>query len=91
VTCLFSGTEHFSGHPNRNRTSPDLHYAGFILDHMVEVIAQKLREVASATKRADAIPDLKPWREVGWIFRDGEAVAIERHDDETRVRQVEVG
>jgi hypothetical protein len=57
---------------------------------MVEAIAQKLREVASATKRADTIPDLKPWREVGWIFKDGEAVAIERQDHETRVRQVEV-
>jgi hypothetical protein len=45
--------------------------------------------VARTAERADALPDLKPWREVGWIFKDGEVVAIERQDDETRVRKVE--
>jgi hypothetical protein len=29
---------------------------------------------------------MKPWREVGWIFRDGSAVAIERQGDRTRAR-----
>jgi hypothetical protein len=34
----------------------------------------------------DVLPDLKPWREVGWIFRDGGCVAIERQGDVTRAR-----
>jgi hypothetical protein len=34
----------------------------------------------------EALPELKPWREVGWIFRDGACVAIERQGDETRAR-----
>jgi hypothetical protein len=25
-----------------------------------------------------ALPDLKPWSQAGWIFRDGDYVAIER-------------
>ena len=33
---------------------------------------------------AKALPDLNPWREVGWIFRDGGCIAIERHGDEIR-------
>ncbi len=32
------------------------------------------------------LPDLNPWREVGWIFRDGRCVAIERRGAETRAR-----
>jgi hypothetical protein len=51
--------------------------------------AQRIREAVSATKRTSPLPELKPWREVGWIFKDGEVVAIERQDDETRVRKVE--
>ena len=35
---------------------------------------------------AQPLPDLDPWREVGWIFRDGGCIAIERHGDETRSR-----
>ena len=27
---------------------------------------------------ADPLPELHPWREVGWIFRDGGCIAIER-------------
>jgi hypothetical protein len=34
------------------------------------------------------LPDLNPWREVGWIFRDGETIAIERQDEHTRCRPV---
>jgi len=29
-----------------------------------------------------ALPDLKPWRQAGWIFRDGDCVAIERQAEE---------
>jgi hypothetical protein len=35
------------------------------------------------------LPDLKPWREVGWIFRNGETIAIERSDERTRARNIE--
>jgi hypothetical protein len=41
--------------------------------------------VTTATT-AEALPELTPWREVGWIFRDGGCVAIERQGDETRAR-----
>ena len=34
----------------------------------------------------EAPPDLDAWLEVGWIFRDGGCIAIERHGDETRSR-----
>ena len=34
----------------------------------------------------EALPDLNPWREVGWIFRDGGCIAIERLGDEIRSR-----
>ena len=29
-----------------------------------------------------ALPDLKPWSQAGWIFRDGDCVAIERQSDD---------
>jgi hypothetical protein len=29
---------------------------------------------------------MRPWFEVGWIFRDGEALAIERRGDRTNVQ-----
>jgi hypothetical protein len=29
-----------------------------------------------------ALPDLKTWNQAGWIFRDGDCVAIERRGDE---------
>jgi hypothetical protein len=32
----------------------------------------------------EALPDLNPWREAGWIFRDGGCIAIERLGDEIR-------
>jgi hypothetical protein len=38
-------------------------------------------ESASAEEDA-ALPDLKPWSQAGWIFRDGDCVAIERQGAE---------
>jgi hypothetical protein len=35
---------------------------------------------------AEALPELNPWREVGWIFRDGSCIAIERQGGEIRSR-----
>jgi hypothetical protein len=40
------------------------------------------------TVEREALPDLKPWREAGWIFRDGGCVAIERQGDVTRAREL---
>jgi hypothetical protein len=34
----------------------------------------------------ESIPDMRPWLEVGWIFRDGDARAIARRGDRTTVR-----
>ncbi len=38
------------------------------------------------SEHGDAIPEIRPWREAGWIFKDGDALAIERRDDRTRTR-----
>jgi hypothetical protein len=40
----------------------------------------------ATVKTAESLPELKPWREIGWIFRDGDCIAIERKGDETRAR-----
>ena len=40
------------------------------------------------TAERGSLPDLKPWREVGWIFRDGGCVAIERRGEATRAREM---
>ena len=52
-------------------------------------LAVTVREQGEAdTAERDALPDLKPWREAGWIFRDGACVAIERRGDVTRAREM---
>jgi hypothetical protein len=38
------------------------------------------------TGAADALPELNPWREVGWIFHDGSCIVIERQGAQTRSR-----
>jgi len=40
-----------------------------------------------SSEQAEPIPDVLLWREVGWIFRDGDALAIERQGTRTRVRR----
>ena len=35
-----------------------------------------------ASDVTSALPDLKPWNQAGWIFLDGDCVAIARQDDE---------
>jgi hypothetical protein len=54
---------------------------------MVLWVQEREQREADAVER-EALPDLKPWREVGWIFRDGGCVAIERQGDETRAREM---
>jgi hypothetical protein len=41
---------------------------------------------SAAAASAGSLPELKPWREAGWIFRDGDCIAIERRGDEIRHR-----
>jgi hypothetical protein len=48
-------------------------------------------EVTVATGvQSGAIPEIRPWREVGWIFRDGDAYAIERQGERVRTRSARV-
>ena len=51
-------------------------------DAMVNGSVKKVTE--SDTDVPHPLPRLKPVREVGWIFSNGEAVAIERHECEIR-------
>jgi len=39
-------------------------------------------EPAEADDVSSALPDLKPWNQAGWIFLDGDCVAIARQDAE---------
>lgn len=51
------------------------------------MVSALLNRVASRGNPDDASPsEHRTWREVGWIFRDGEIIAIERLGHETRVR-----
>ncbi len=36
---------------------------------------------AEEGSESQAVPELCPGREVGWIFKNGDAVAVERRDD----------
>ena len=42
------------------------------------------------SEHGEGIPEIRPWREAGWIFKDGGARAIERQDDRTRTRTARV-
>ena len=46
--------------------------------------------VASDTTLDESIPEFKPWRELGWIFKDGNAVVIERQGSDVRIEKVVV-
>jgi hypothetical protein len=35
---------------------------------------------------SEPLPEYRPWREVGWIFREGGCVAIERQGTAIRTR-----
>jgi hypothetical protein len=48
-------------------------------------VTEQVRRLVTVSG-AEALPELTPWREVGWIFRDGSCVAIERRGDQTRER-----
>ena len=54
-------------------------------DDMVNSAVEKVTE--GDTNIALPLPHLKAGREVGWIFTNGEAVAIERHECENRLSE----
>jgi hypothetical protein len=50
-------------------------------------VSTRIEEAAAhGPEHSEAIPEIRPWREVGWIFRDGDALAIERQGDRIRAR-----
>jgi hypothetical protein len=50
-------------------------------------VSTQIDEVsAEVHEHGDSIPETRPWREAGWIFRDGHAFAIERLGNHTRAR-----
>jgi hypothetical protein len=44
------------------------------------------KEQRATTATVEPLPELRPWREVGWIFRDGSSIVIERKGEQTRAR-----
>jgi hypothetical protein len=46
------------------------------------------RSERGSARSAEPLRELNLWREVGWIFRDGDCIAIERQGNETRARVV---
>ncbi|HEY2215251.1 MAG TPA: hypothetical protein VGH31_09365 [Acidimicrobiales bacterium] len=56
------------------------------------MVTDRLQKIlkGEAKDEESTLPELKSWREVGWIFKNGEAVAIERLGEESRIRQVEL-
>jgi hypothetical protein len=44
------------------------------------------RPEAHRANHGEAIPEIRPWRQVGWIFNDGDALAIERQGDRATKR-----
>ena len=43
----------------------------------------RTRDTRSRVEHTEPIPEMRPGLEVGWIFRDGDAHAIERQDTRT--------
>jgi hypothetical protein len=46
--------------------------------------------VAGDSRPVEPIPELKPWRQLGWIFKDGDAVIIDRQSSDVRLRKVAI-
>lgn len=49
------------------------------------VSALRSRIVSQESRRAKVLTEPGMWREVGWIFRDGEIHSIERRGHQTRM------
>jgi len=63
-------------HRNCNQTSPDMRQQRSKFAPMGDT------EENSQAEAAAALPPFDPTRQVGWIFRDGGCVALERRGDE---------
>ncbi len=63
-------------HLDCNQMSPDMTQLGRNIVPMAGTGETKV------TTTAKPLADPMPWRVVGWMFRDGECVAIERQNDE---------
>jgi hypothetical protein len=46
--------------------------------------------VAGDSRLAEPIPEFKPWRELGWFFKDGDAVVIDRQCSDPRLKKVAI-
>ncbi len=44
--------------------------------------ATRPEPATEADDASSALPDIKPWNQAGWIFLDGDCVAIARQGDE---------
>lgn len=55
--------------------------AGGMVSNTVE------RDPGGDTNVAESLPPLKPGRQVGWTFKNGEVAAIERHECEFRTTE----
>ena len=52
------------------------------------IVSIRIDEAAvDGSGHSDAIPEICPWREVGWIFKEGGALAIERQADRRDVAE----
>jgi hypothetical protein len=51
------------------------------------VVGPEDKVTESDTSGCEPLPDLKAGREVGWIFKYGEAVAIERRECDMRISE----
>jgi hypothetical protein len=52
--------------------------------------ARSYESTAFETEQCAATAEMRPWREVGWIFRDGATLAIERQGEHTRAQAASV-
>jgi hypothetical protein len=77
----FSGLRWF-WHPDCNQTTPDLPQRGIRLSDMASSPVKK--STGNDTGVAESSTAFKPGRQVGWIFKNGEVVAIERHECDAR-------
>jgi hypothetical protein len=48
--------------------------------------AEAEAEATAADEGESVRPDLNPLRAAGWIFRDGDCIAIERQSEDVRAR-----
>jgi hypothetical protein len=47
-------------------------------------VGTQIDEASADAPEHDSLREIRPWREIGWIFKDGDALAIERRGDRIR-------